>query len=178
MDFLQLPDWAELLLPDTPIIEIVFRGTVMYLGMFVLLRVIQRREVGMVGIPDILMIVLLADAAQNGMAGDYKSISDGLLLVAVIVIWNLAIDRLAYHVPAIGRFVHPKSLALIRDGRLLRENLRREAITWDELWTELHAAGISELCQVKAAFIEGTGEISVIRTDGKEPAKKMKRGPV
>jgi uncharacterized membrane protein YcaP (DUF421 family) len=68
-------------------------------------------------------------------------------------------------------------MPLVQDGRLLRKNLRRQAISRDELWSELHAAGVSDLSQVKAAYVEGTGEISVIRTDG-EQQKERQRQPV
>jgi uncharacterized membrane protein YcaP (DUF421 family) len=48
------------------------------------------------GITDLLVIVLIADAAQNGMAGEYRSLTDGLLLVATIVAWSYALNWLAF----------------------------------------------------------------------------------
>lgn len=63
----------DLFLPDVSLLEIVVRGTLIYLGLFVL-----RREAGTVGIADLLMIVLIADAAQNGMAAEYHSLTAGL----------------------------------------------------------------------------------------------------
>lgn len=78
-------DWAKLFEFSTPALEIVVRGTVMYLALFAMLRFILRRETGSLGITDLLVVVLVADAAQNGMAGSYRSISDGLLLVATII---------------------------------------------------------------------------------------------
>src|SRR5215217_2601089 len=73
--------WTEMFALSTPIGEIVVRGTVMYLLLFTLLRVIVKRETGTTGISDLLVIVLIADAAQNGMSGDYSSITEGILLV-------------------------------------------------------------------------------------------------
>lgn len=61
-------------MPDGPVLEIIVRGTVTYLALFTLLRIILRREAGNLGITDMLVIVLLADASQNAMAGGYNSL--------------------------------------------------------------------------------------------------------
>jgi len=68
----------DLFLPDVSLLEIVVRGTLIYLGLFALIRFVLRREAGTVGIADLLMIVLMADAAQNGMAAEYHSLTAGL----------------------------------------------------------------------------------------------------
>src|SRR5688572_3427801 len=96
-------DWGRLLIPDTPLIEIVLRGTLMYLGLFVLMRVVLKRETGGLGMSDLLVTVLLSDAAQNGMADDYSSVPDGLLLVATIMAWSHALDWLGQRFPRFQR---------------------------------------------------------------------------
>jgi uncharacterized membrane protein YcaP (DUF421 family) len=178
MEWLFAVDWRGIFWPETPLLEIVVRGTVMYLGIFVLLRALLRREAGMVALPDILMIVLLADAAQNGMADDYRSMTDGILLVGVIVFWNLALDRLTYRFPLIARLVHPPPLPLVRDGRLIRANLRQESVSLDELWSRLRAYEVEELADVKAAYIEANGEITVITRDKRGGGGDSGRRPV
>lgn len=81
-------DWRTVLLPATPVLEIALRGSVIYLTLFALLRFVLRRQAGTLSIGDLLVVVIIADAAQNAMADDYRSIPDGVLLVAVIVFWN------------------------------------------------------------------------------------------
>ena len=66
-------------------LEVMLRGALMYLVLYLLLRVVLRRELGETGATDILVVVLLADAAQNGMAGRYTSITDGVALVVAIL---------------------------------------------------------------------------------------------
>ena len=73
-------------------LEIVLRGSAVYWFLFLLLRFVLRRDGGSLGIADILLLVLIADASQNAMAGEYKSIADGFLLVATIAGWNWAVD--------------------------------------------------------------------------------------
>jgi len=170
-------DWGQAFLPDTPILEIVVRGTVVYLVLFVLLRIVLKREAGAVGITDLLVIVLIADAAQNAMADDYTSVADGLILVGTIVFWAWALNWLGYRVPRIGRLIHPPALMLIREGRLLRHNLARELITEEELESQLRQQGIEDMRDVKAAYMEGDGRISVIEHDGNQQSAQDRSVP-
>ena len=158
-------NWHQLFALDTPVLEIVVRGTVMYLALFVLLRVILKRGTGGVGITDLLVLVLIADAAQNGMAGSYRSITDGVLLVAVIIAWAWALDRLSYRFPIVERLTRPRPLPLVRDGRVVRENMRREAISMRELHSVLREQGVDDLSRVKLAQMEIDGRISVTLRD-------------
>jgi uncharacterized membrane protein YcaP (DUF421 family) len=165
MEWFQWPDWGRMLAPSTPLLEIVVRGTLMYLGLFVILRTVLKRMSGTVGITDLLVVVLLADAAQNGLADDYVSILDGLALVATIVFWNYALDWLGFRFPALQRFIHPPALLLVRDGTMMRRNMRRELITEDELRSELREQGIEDLSRVKSMWMEGDGAFSVVCYD-------------
>ena len=159
-------DWEHVFVPHTPLLEIVLRGTVMYLGLFALLRFVLKRESGAVGITDLLVVVLLADAAQNGLADDYRSIPDGLLLVATIVFWSWALNWLGFRFPVFQSLIHPKPLPLVRDGRLLRRNLEKELITESELMSQLRLQGVDDIAEVSAAYMEGDGRISVIQQNG------------
>jgi uncharacterized membrane protein YcaP (DUF421 family) len=154
-------DWSEVLLPDTPLLEIVVRGSVMYLALFTLLRVILKRESGTTGVTDLLVIVLLADAAQNGLSGGYTSVTDGVLLVAVIIGWSYLLNAVAYRWPAAARLIRPGSLVLVRDGRIMRTNMRRELITDEELHSLLRKQGITDLAEVREMRMESDGRFSV-----------------
>src|SRR5436190_23775389 len=77
-------NWSQLFIPSVPIAETVIRGSCMYLALFVMLRFF-RRQTGSIGAADLLVLLLIADAAQNGMAGEYKSITDGIVRVAILV---------------------------------------------------------------------------------------------
>ena len=79
MEWFAIPDWHKLFSPSAPLLEIVIRGSLIYIGLFVLLRLF-RREAGSIGTADLLVVVLIADAAQNALAGEYKSIPDGLIV--------------------------------------------------------------------------------------------------
>ena len=160
-------DWAKVLTFDTPVLEIVVRGTLTYFAILVMLRVVGRREAGTVSITNLLTIVLLADAAQNAMAGDYTSVPDGVLLVGTIVFWSWFFDWAKMRWPGFGRIIEPPALTLIRDGRMLPRNMRQEMITRDELMSQLRLQGVDDLARVKRACIESDGRISVVQYDGR-----------
>jgi uncharacterized membrane protein YcaP (DUF421 family) len=169
-------DWEHIFVSNTPLLEIVIRGTVMYLALFIMLRVILKRETGAVGITDLLLVVLLADAAQNALADDYRSLPDGILLVGTIIFWNYFLDWLGFRFPLIQRLIHPPALLLVQDGEIQRRNLRKELLTDDELRGMLREQGVEDLARVKKAYMEGNGKISVITDD--DARHKLQNPPV
>src|SRR5262245_18392401 len=166
MNMLSQIDWESVLMPSLNVGEIILRGSVVYLFLFILLRIL-RRGAGTIGISDLLVVVLIADAAQNAMASEYRSITEGLILVTTIVSWDYFLDWLGYKFPAIRHLLRPAPslLILIKDGRVQRANLRREMITEEELIEQLREQGIQKMQEVKESYIEGDGRISVITGD-------------
>jgi uncharacterized membrane protein YcaP (DUF421 family) len=155
-------DIGELIGPDVNVLETILRGTFMYFVIFVLLRVVLRGRTGGTTMSDLLVLVLIADAAQNAMADDYRSLANGTVLVATIIGWSFVLDWLAYRVPAVQHVVHPEKTPLVQNGRLIRRALARELITEEELMSEVRLQGIERLEDVRAVYLEGNGEISVI----------------
>ncbi len=173
-------DWYELFVPQAPLAGVIVRGTLTYVMLFLILRFLLKRQTGVIGIADLLVIVLIADAAQNAMAAEYKSITEGALLILTIVFWNYALDWLGYRFPAFQRLVRPPPLPLIKDGQMLFRNMRQEKITQEELNSQLRQQGIESCHEVKEAFIEGDGRISIIKRIEEEntPSKPRKRVPL
>jgi uncharacterized membrane protein YcaP (DUF421 family) len=180
LDKILLIEWAELLIPTHSIAEIVLRGTVMYLSLFVILRFVMVRQTSTIGIADILVIVVIADAAQNGFAKEYKSITEGIVLVLTIVLWNLLLNWTSFRFKMFERLLSPPPLPLINNGKMNRRNMRQEYITEEELRSQLRQQGIAELDEVREACLEANGELSVIKLDSAGTSKppKTKSKPV
>lgn len=168
-------NWQTTFTPSQPILETILRGTILYLVLFTMLRVVLKRQSGTVGITDLLVVVLLGDAAQNAMAGNYTSITDGIILLATIVFWAYALDWLGYHAPWMRRFLEAPPLPLVKDGQLLRRNMRKELITEDELMAQVRQQGLESLDEVKAAYMESDGHISVLQREPQHHAKNERR---
>lgn len=168
-------DFGALFTPTVPLLETFLRGTVVYLGLFVMLRLLLKRESSQVGVTDLLVVVLLADAAQNAMSANYESITDGLLLVAVIIAWSYVLDWLSYRFSAMNRLIKPEKLLLVRNGQMLRDNMRKELITEDELMSELRRYGIGKLDEVEFAYMEPNGGITAIPKHGRRNGRRVER---
>ena len=161
MDMLFRIDWRSMFVPTESILEIVIRGTIMYLSMYFLLRIF-RRQSGNIGVADLLVIVVIADAAQNGMAGDSKSITEAVILITTIILWDFFFDWLGYKSVFVSKFLAPSPLLLIEDGKLINRNLEKEFITEDEIMSQLRQQGQEDLSMVKKCYLESNGHFSVL----------------
>jgi uncharacterized membrane protein YcaP (DUF421 family) len=95
--------------------------------------------------------------------------------VGTIVAWNWLLDFLSFHVPAVQRFANPARLTLVRRGTAQLRNMRREFITMNELEEKLREQGIDDIRDVDVAYLEGDGQISVIRNSGSASPRSAAR---
>ncbi|HKO56524.1 MAG TPA: YetF domain-containing protein [Thermoanaerobaculia bacterium] len=158
------PPWSTTFHLTVSPLEIIVRGSIIYLVLFFVL-VKFRRPAGGLGVGDLLLLVLIADAAQNAMSADYKSVPDGLILIGTLLFWNLFIDWLAVRWKWLDAKLHPKPLPLARDGEMIEENMRRRWVTPAELEGRIREHGMEEVGDVKVAYMEGDGKISIIGFD-------------
>ena len=165
-------DLAEIFALDLPWWELVARGSAIYWFLLLVFRFVLRRDAGSMGIADLLFVVLVADAASNGMSGEYKSVGDGLVLLSTLVAWNYALDWLTYRSPAVAKLFEPRPEVLVRHGKIVWKTLRKELITRDELMAKLREQGVEDLARVRVARLESDGEISIMRNDGEEGGGK------
>jgi uncharacterized membrane protein YcaP (DUF421 family) len=158
-----LPDaWSDLFVVETPVLELVVRGTILYFTIVVLMRFMPRRTGGELATMDLIFLLLIAEAASNAF-GEYTSISEGLVLVLVLMGWNFIINAASYRFRFIEKLVSSPPIQVIRDGRMLRRNMRREFLTEEELMSSLRQQSIASVEEVKAAYIEGEGALTVVR---------------
>ena len=157
-------NWNNIFSPSIPLFEVVLRGTIIYLFAFALMR-IGRRGAGQIGITDLLIVVMLADAAQNGMAGRSTSVTEAAVLMATLVGWDYFLDWLGAVSPWCERLLRPAPLLLVSNGRILRANMRKELLTMDELTSLLRQEGIEDMKKVRRCYLEGDGRLSVMREE-------------
>ena len=135
-------DWHAVFVPSIGLAEVILRGTLMYLALFIILRFIGRRQAGHFGPADLLVIVMIADAAQNGLGKDYQSVTEGIVLVMTIVAWEYLLDWLAWRFPLVRPYLKPPALTLVKDGRVISAAMRKEMISEDELEGQLREQGV------------------------------------
>jgi len=169
-------DLPSILTPDKSPLEMFLRGTIMYLSLFALLRIVPTRMAGSLGLPDLLVIVLLADASQNAMAGEYHSVGDGLVLVITIIGWSYLLNVVGDRWPRLGRVIYGGPILLVKDGKPQWHNMRRQLITLDELESQMRLEGIEDVKEVRHAFVEPDGHISITSKEEKTKSRSDDRG--
>ncbi|WP_439612752.1 DUF421 domain-containing protein [Reyranella sp.] len=163
MPWLSSIDWRSIFMPELGVAELLVRGVLMYSIVFVLLRLVLRRNVGGIGTMDVLVIVLVSELAGQGFLPDSRSIVDSAIVILVILSCSYTIEWLQYRFPAFERLTREPKLKLIEDGHLLRQNMRREFVTEEELMAQIREKGCEDCREIKAAYIEADGRISIIK---------------
>src|SRR5690606_25409856 len=135
---------------ETPLLELVARGSVLYLAILVLMRFMPRRTGGELALMDLVFVVLIANAAANAL-GDYSAVPDAIVLIATLMFWDYLLNVLSYRFPLVERWVSPPPLEIIRNGKLLRRNMKQELLTEEELIEQLRQLGIEAIDDVKVA---------------------------
>lgn len=156
-----MPDsWTVLFSVKVPVLELVGRGTLIYIAVLVFMRLMPRLG-GELAVMDLVFLLLIAEAAAHGM-GEYTSITEAVIVIGTLMICNYILNYLSFHFRLVERLISGAPLQVIRNGRLMHRNMRREYLTQDELMTQLRAHGIEHISDVKAAYIEGDGQLTVI----------------
>src|SRR5262249_33835487 len=126
---------------------------------------------------DLLIIGLVAGVCRNPLVADGYSLTDGLGVVVVVLACSYLVTWLCYRSKFIHRLTHHDPVLLIRDGRVLTENLRNELMTADRLQSKLGGQGVTDPAEVSEAWLEGDGEVSVIKR-GAAPPRPERNGNV
>ncbi|PNG19946.1 DUF421 domain-containing protein [Streptomyces cahuitamycinicus] len=169
-----MPDWNAVFVPSTPVLEIFLRGTITFLVLMAMMRAAGQREAGGLGITDVFLVVLVAQAVAPGLVGESHSITDGVILAATVILWSLVLDAVAYRWPRLSRVIKARPRLLIEHGRLNHKVMRRELMTRSEVTVQLRLHGIEDISQVQRAYLEPNGMISILRqnrTETDEPAR-------
>lgn len=164
--WLSSDSWSKVFFLQTPLLELFLRGTCLYFGILILVRLMPRRSAGDLATMDLIFALLITNAAAHAL-GDYTSLADSFILIVTMMGHNYLVNALSYRIPAIERLVSAPPIQVVKDGRLLKRNMRREFLTEEELKSHLREQGIEEIKDIKAAFVEAEGHISVIHFPGK-----------
>lgn len=178
MHALLYTDWSRLFRPEMSLPEILIRGSLVYITLCVLLRIILKRQAGKLSLSDILVVSIVAGVCRNPLVRDAYSIPDGMAVVGVVLAWSYALDWLSYHSAFAHRLLHPEPVVLIREGTILHANLRRELMTERQLLSQLRQNGVNDPTQVAEAVMEGSGQVSVIRKRDDSPGTQGLRSTV
>jgi len=143
--------------------DIALRAIALYVFVVFVMRMIGRRELSTLTPFDLVLLIVLGDAIQQGLTQDDYSITGAVVAVSTLAIMQVITSYISYRVKPFRRVVKGEPIILIEDGKLLNQNLRRERITADDVAEEMRAQQIGAFDQVQWAILESNGTISFIQ---------------
>ena len=143
--------------------DIVLRAVVVFAFLLVLTRVIGRRELSSLQPFDLILLIILGDAVQQGLTQDDYSLTGSLLAVGTIAVLQVFVSWISYRFPRTRPIIEGVPIVVVQDGEPVEDNLKRERLDIDEIAEAAREQGIAHLADVKWAVLETTGKISFIK---------------
>ena len=143
--------------------DIVVRAVVVFAFLMVLTRVIGRRELSSLQPFDLILLIILGDAVQQGLTQDDYSLTGGLLAVGTIAVLQVFVSWISYRFPRTRSVIEGTPIVVVEDGKPIERNLKRERLDLEELAEAARQQGIAHLADVQWAVLETTGKISFIK---------------
>jgi uncharacterized membrane protein YcaP (DUF421 family) len=143
-------------------VDLVLRAVVVFLAIFVLTRIVGRRELSTMEPFDLILLIVTGDLVQQGVTQSDYSLTGALTVIATIALLTVALSYVSFKVPRLRPVLDGEPLVLVQDGEVIARNLRRERITIDELLAEARQQQLASLAHVRFAVLETNGAISFI----------------
>ena len=153
---------SELFVLQTPLAELILRAAVIYFFLLIVMRVIGRHEFGQLTPFDLILLLIISESISEALNAGDSSLLAGLVSASTLLGLNVLLSVAQYRSPRIRRIISPGALMIIKDGRIIEANLRRELMTRDDLIERLRAKGIDGVDEVRVAYIESDGDISAL----------------
>jgi len=143
--------------------DIALRAIVLYAFIIFVLRITGRRELSSLSAVDLVLLIVLGDAIQQGLTQDDYSVTGAMIAVATIAALQVGTSYLSFRSERAKRVLEGYPIVIIQDGRLLDENLRRDRITPDDVAEEMRMQQIAKFDDVQWGILETNGQISFVK---------------
>jgi uncharacterized membrane protein YcaP (DUF421 family) len=146
--------------------DIALRAIVLFAFLMLITRVIGRRELSTLAPFDLILLIILGDAIQQGLTQDDYSVIGAMIAVGTIAVLQVLISYTSFRIPWIRPVLEGHPIVIVQDGKPIEKNMRRERLTVEELMEEARRQQIATLNDVQWAVLEPSGNISFIPKQG------------
>jgi uncharacterized membrane protein YcaP (DUF421 family) len=146
--------------------DIVLRGIFVFFALYVLMRVIGRRELSKLEPFDLILLIILGDAVQQGLTQDDYSLTGSMLAIVTIAVLQVVVSFLNFRFPRLRPVLNGEPIVVVQDGKPIERNLRRERLTIDDLAESARLQGIGSLDEIAWGVLETSGSISFVKKSG------------
>ena len=142
--------------------DLVLRAVVTFFFIFLLTRIIGRRELSSLEPFDLILLIVLGDAVQQGLTQDDYSVTGAVTVITTFAILQVLLSYLSFRLPRLRPILDGEPIVVVQDGKVIERNLKRERLTVEELAEEARMSQIGSLEDVQWAVLETSGQISFI----------------
>jgi uncharacterized membrane protein YcaP (DUF421 family) len=146
--------------------DLVIRAVALYIFMLLIMRAVGRRELSTLSPIDLVLLIVLGDAVQQGLTQDDYSVTGAITVVSTIALLQVATSYLGFRSRRAKRLLEGHPVVLIEDGKLIERNLRRERLLPEDVATEMRMEGIGSFSEVRWGILESNGKFSFVKNDG------------
>ena len=143
--------------------DISLRAIAIFFFILLLTRVMGRRELGSLAPFDMILLIVLGDAIQQGLTQDDYSVTGALIAITTLALLQRGTSYLSFRFPFMRKILEGEPVVIVQDGKVIERNLRRERLTSAEVSEEARSNQIDSLEKVKWAVLEPNGNISFIQ---------------
>jgi uncharacterized membrane protein YcaP (DUF421 family) len=143
--------------------EFVLRAVIVYCYVLFLLRLAGKRQVGQMGVGELVALLLISNAVQNAMNGGDNSVTGGLILATALIGLSIGVEYATFKSKRLEGLLQGRPTVLVRHGRILHRNLEKERLSLRELKVLLRKQGVHDISEIEDAVLESDGFVSITK---------------
>jgi uncharacterized membrane protein YcaP (DUF421 family) len=146
--------------------DLAIRTFVIFWFIFLLTRIIGRRELSSLEPFDLILLIVLGDAVQQGLTQDDYSVTGALIVISTFAVLQVLVSYVSFRVPALRPVLEGQPLVVVENGKPIERNMKRERLSVEEVMEEARQQQIASLDEIQWAVLETSGQISFIKKNG------------
>jgi uncharacterized membrane protein YcaP (DUF421 family) len=148
--------------------DIVIRAAVIFVFVYLLTRMVGRRELNSLEPFDLILLIVVGDLVQQGVTQNDSSLTGAILAISTIGLLTVALSYLSFRFKRLRPVLNGEPIVLVEDGEIIEPNLRRQRLTREEIGAEARLEGIGAIDDVRWAILETNGRISFVKRQDEE----------
>ena len=145
--------------------DLVLRAIALYIFVLLVMRMVGRRELSSLTPVDLVLLVVLGDAIQQGLTQDDYSVTGAIIVITTIALLQVLTSYITYLSRRAKRAIDGDPIVLVEDGKLIERNLRRQRLRAGDVAEEMRMQGIGNFTNVRWGILESNGNFSFIKND-------------
>jgi uncharacterized membrane protein YcaP (DUF421 family) len=142
--------------------DLTIRAVVLFFFVFLITRIIGRRELSSLEPFDLILLIVMGDAIQQGLTQDDYSVTGSLIVIGTFAILQVLVSYVSFRFPRTRPVLDGEPLVIVQDGSAVEKNMKRERITLEEVMVEARQQQVTSLDDIAWAVLETSGKISII----------------